>query len=813
MLVSLKWLRDYIKLDLPVDEISEILTAIGLEVEGVEDKELIPGGLKGVVVGEVLTCEQHPNADRLSLTTVNIGQDSPLQIVCGAPNVAAGQKVLVATIGTTLHPTGGDPFKIKKGKIRGEESAGMICAEDELGLGSDHDGIIVLPENVQVGLPAAEHFNIENDTVFEIGLTPNRSDATCHLGVAEDLAAYLKINKDDPFRLTKPSVSGFQVIEHSSDIKVNLENPEAAPRYSGVSIRNIEVKESPDWLKKYLVAIGQRPINNIVDITNFILHELGQPLHAFDLEKISNNEIRVKNLAEGSKFVTLDEVERSLDSHDLMICDGDDNPMCIGGVFGGLNSGVTEKTTSIFLEAAHFEPKSIRRTMTRHGLWTDAARVFEKGSDPNNTVYALKRAALLIKDLAGGIVCSDIVDIYPEEIKPVEIHLRYEKLNDLIGDEIPKSDVHDILSAMNMEINAVDEFGIKVKVPTNKSDVLREVDLIEEVLRIYGFNKVAIPTKISSTIQYSTFPNRHAVVKLVSDFLSSKGWNEMMGLSLIESRKCLEALDVEEKDLVYINNTSNVHLDVMRPDMIFSGLQSVLHNQNHQQTNCRLFEFGKTYKKLEDGFEEVEYLTMFLKGQDQPLSWKNGNGTDAELADMQNISLGLFQRFGLTPNKMEVGSDSRFDLQLNYFFQNQPILVVGIVNEDLLKKIGIKGPVFAVETKLEDLMKAISRTKLTTKPISKFPATSRDLALVLDEQIQFTEIEKLTKKVDKKLIQSVNLFDIYKSTEHLGEGKKSYAVKFVLEDQTKTLTDKEIDKVMAKLVKTFENELGAVVRK
>lgn len=813
MLVSLNWLRDYIELDLTVDEVSEILTAIGLEVEGVEEKELVPGGLKGIIVGEVVTCEQHPNADRLSLTTVDVGEAEALQIVCGAPNVAKGQKVLVATVGTTLYPTGGESFKIKKGKIRGEESKGMICAEDEIGMGTSHDGIMVLNEETKVGLPAAQYFQLENDTVFEIGLTPNRSDATCHLGVAEDLAAYLKINKEMEVTVKRPSVSGFQVNEQSCDIKVNLENPKSAPRYSGICIKNIEVKESPDWLKKYLIAIGQRPINNIVDITNFILHELGQPLHAFDLDKIENREIRVKNLSDGTSFVTLDELERELNQEDLMICDGNDNPMCIGGVFGGLTSGVTEKTIAIFLESAHFNAKSIRRTMTRHGLWTDAARVFEKGSDPNNTVYALKRATLLIKELAGGVVCSELVDIYPEEVKPKEVHLRYEKVKDLIGDDIPKSDIHDILLAMNMEVKAVDEFGIKVLVPTNKSDVIREVDLIEEVLRIYGFNKVSIPEKINSTIQYSNFPSRYDVVNMISDYLSQNGWNEMMGLSLMESRKCFDVLSVEEKDLVYINNTSNVHLDVMRPDVILSGLQSVLHNQNHQQQNLRLYEIGKSYKKTGETFEETEYLTLLMKGQRNPSSWNHTSDESVEISDLQSSVLGMIQKFGLSYNKLEEAEDERYDLKLVYFIQNQPIVELGILSQKMLDKVGIKGSVYACQIKIVDLLQAISRVKLTTTKISKYPSSSRDLALVLDEGVKFDAILNLTRKVDKKIIKDISLFDVYQSKEHLGEGKKSYAVKFVFEDSNKTLVDKDVDKLINKLIKSFEDNLGAVVRK
>ena len=812
MQISLSWLKEYINLDLPVDQVSEILTAIGLEVEGVEERELVPGGLKGVVVGEVLTCEKHPNADKLKLTTVNVGEEEALQIVCGAPNVAQGQKVLVATIGTSLHPIDGEAFKIKKGKIRGEVSEGMICAEDELGLGSDHSGIIVLDDLAVPGSEAASLYNLENETVFEIGLTPNRSDGTCHLGVAEDLAAYVKVNLDPNIKVKNPSISAFEVSHASHSINVVLENDKACPRYTGIILTGVQVKESPDWLQNKLRSINQRPINNIVDITNFILHELGQPLHAFDLDKIENNEIRVKNLPSGTKFITLDEIERTLDAEDLMICDGNDKPMCIGGVFGGLSSGVTEQTTAIFLEAAHFDPKSIRRSMSRHGLWTDAARVFEKGSDPNKTTYALKRAANLIVELADAKISSKITDIYPEVIEPTEIHLRYEKLNTLIGDNIPKEDVHNILQAMNMEINPVDEQGIKVKVPTNKYDVTREVDLIEEVLRIYGFNKVAIPEKVTSSIQYSDHPERSAFREMVSEFLSSRGWNEMMGLSIIESKKCLDNLPLSKSDLVYINNTSNIHLDVMRPDMMISGLISVLNNQNYQQTNLRLFEIGKTYRNAVESFDEQEWLSMFMMGNRQKMSWRSTDKTNIDLLDLRGHAESVLSRLGLSANKMAQVNDDRFDLTVQVFVFNQPLLTLGVVKHSIAKAIGIKSEVMYAEMDWNKLHQFTKRTRIKISELNKFPTVSRDLSMIIDQNIKFEDILATSKKVDKKILKSVSLFDEYVNEEHLGTGKKSYAINYVFEDHTKTLKDTEVDRIIEKLIKQYENQFSAVVR-
>jgi phenylalanyl-tRNA synthetase beta chain len=814
MNVSLNWLKNYIDLDLPVEEISQILTAIGLEVEGVKEVESIPGGLAGLVVGNVIECGQHPNADRLSLTKVDVGGEAPLQIVCGAPNVAAGQKVIVATIGTTLYPTTGEPFKIKKGKIRGELSEGMICAEDEIGLGSGHDGIIVLPEETKTGATAAEIYNLSSDHVFDIGLTPNRSDATSHLGVAKDLAAYLKINHEGDTNVKSPDVGSFSVEHESYPIEVEVENTTSCPRFSGVTLSNIVVKASPEWMQKSLNAIGVRPINNVVDITNYVLHEIGQPLHAYDADKIAGSKIIVKNLPKDTVFKSLDEQDRKLHEEDLMICDSQSNAMCIGGVFGGANSGVTDHTKNIFLEAAYFEAGTIRRSSTRHLLRTDAAKVFEKGADPNNTIYALKRAANLLVEYAEATIASEIVDLYPQVIHPLTIHVRYDKINDLIGDNISKEEVHDILYAMDMEIKPVDDHSIQVMVPTNKADVIREVDVIEEILRIYGFNKVAIPDQISSTIQFSSFPEKNYVKNLLADFLSSNGWNEMMGLSLVESRKAKDLITLQDEELVYINNTSNIHLDIMRPDMMTSGLISVLHNQNYQLQDIRLYEYGSTYHNRGDGsFIEVPYLTLFLKGKKNPESWRNAS-ENTELSDLQQTISSSLTRIGLR-NYMtaETNDDSRFDYAIDYKIHNNTIIRTGLVSQAILKKMSIKESVYYAEIQIDKLVKAARKAKNQVSEINKFPVSRRDLALVIDKNKQFAEIVQIARKVDKKILKDVSLFDIYENEEQLGAGKKSYAVQFMFEDPTKTLKDKEIEKVMNKLSSEFESKMGAHIRK
>jgi len=807
MNLSLNWLKRYIDIDLPIEELSEILTDIGLEVEGIEKVETIKGGLKGVVVGHVVECDKHPNADKLSLTKVNLGELELKQIVCGAPNVAAGQKVLVATIGSTLYSAEGEPWKIKKGKIRGEVSEGMICAEDELGLGSSHDGIIVLPEDVPVGTLAKDYYKVEDDYVFDIGLTPNRSDATCHLGVARDLAAYLKINKEWTGDVKEPDVVDFKVEINNPPYKVNIENETACPRYTGVSLSNLKVGESPKWMQDLLRAVGVRPINNVVDITNFILHELGQPLHAFDASKVSNKEIRIKNLPEGTSFLSLDEQERKLYAEDLMICDGQDKPMCIAGVFGGLNSGVTDATSEIFLESAHFDAGTIRRTSTKHLLRTDAAKIFEKGSDPNLTKYALKRAALLLQEHAGATVTSDIVDEYPEEIAPVEIVVNYGRVNKVIGTPLEVEEIHNILRAMEMELKPVDENTMIVKVPTNKADVLREIDIVEEILRIYGFNKVPIPQQLKTAISYQNYPTKRQIQNAIANLLTNNGFNEMMGLSLIESEKFYS----DKENFVYINNTSNIHLDIMRPDALMTGLKSMANNINHQQTDVKLYEFGRYYKQDGEGFKETEFLSLFITGKEGADSW-NGSASKTDFYTIKKWVEQILTKSGINSYQTKESEDTCFNESLEYHRGPNSIVKFGAVNRATLSKAEISVPVYFAEFNYKALTRAAGKATLKVAELSKYPTTERDLALVLDKEVKFEDILRVTNKTEKKLISETSLFDVYKNEEQLGAGKKSYAVKFVFQDFTKTLKDKDVDKIMAALIDNFKTKLGAEIR-
>lgn len=825
MTTSLNWLKEYIDIDLSPQETGDLLTSLGLEVEGMEEKETIKGGLAGIVVGEVKECGKHPNADKLSLTKVDIGQEELLQIVCGAPNVAAGQKVLVATIGTMLYPAEGDPFKIKKGKIRGESSEGMICAEDELGIGTDHSGIIVLPESTAVGTTGREVYNIETDVVYDIGLTPNRSDATCHLGVAKDLAAAIKIQHNGSGTVKVPNVDAFKITSNELPVAVTVENETACPRYSGVTIKGVSIGESPDWLKNRLLSIGIRPISNIVDITNFILHELGQPLHAFDLDAITDQKIIVKTLPEGSKFLSLDEVERSLSAEDLMICDGASNGMCIGGVFGGLNSGVKDSTKNIFLESAHFNAKGIRRSSTRHDLRTDAAKVFEKGSDPNICVYALKRAASMIVELAGGEIASEIVDIYPNPIKPAQITVSYAYINRMIGTNISPAAVNAILEAMDMEIVSSDEEQFTVSVPTNKADVTRPSDIVEEVLRVYGLDNVPVPNQMRSTMVERKSPGQNEVRNAISELLAGNGFHEAMALSLSESRYYKEIFPMEEEELVWVNNTSNVHLDIMRPNMLFSGLEAVLHNQNRQQPDLKLFEFGKTYKKrpgqsseadavdVKRLFEEQQHLTLFMTGQQKAESWRNPGKPEADFYSLKAMVENVLSRIGLAGYQQKSEQEGPFAYNLNYHRGPKSLVQFGKVSPKICKSMGIKSSVFYADFNWDMLLKAAGKNSISTTELNRFPTVRRDLALVIGNSIKFAELAALASKVGKKLIKDINLFDVYEDEERLGKDKKSYAISFTFENTERTLKDKEVDKVMNALIQTYEEKMGAVIRR
>lgn len=815
MKLSLNWLKRYLNIsDYTPEKIAEILTTIGLEVEGLEVVESIKGGLKGVVTGEVIHCEKHPDADRLSLTRVNIGGEESLQIVCGAPNVAQGQKVLVATIGTVLYNEDGTSFTIKKGKIRGVESQGMICAQDELGLGHDHSGIVVLPVDTAIGIPAARVYNIEDDHVFEIGLTPNRSDATSHIGVARDLLAYLRVHEGYTGDIHDADISDFITEKIAFNVDVEVRDTIACPRYTGITITGVQVKESSEDIKRYLNAIGIKPINNIVDITNFVLHELGQPLHAFDADKIEGRKVIVAHLPEGTPFTTLDDVERKLNAEDLMICDANLNPLTIAGVYGGLNSGITMDTKNVFLESAHFASTLIRRTSNRHLLKTDAAKTFEKGTDPNITELALKRAAALIKEFAGGAISNSTVDVYPKPIAMPEIRLRYQHVNSLLGMQIKKEDIHAILSAMDMEIKPWDNESILVKVPTNKVDVTREVDLIEEIVRIFGLNSVPVSNQVHSTISYTQKPDKHKIKELLANFLASKGYNEMMGLSLIESRLYKEINIVDPANFVYINNTSNVHLDIMRPDMLLSGLQSVAHNLNRQQVNLTLFELGKSYQKSENGYKEQEMLTIFMTGKTNDESWLTDYKTDKSFYDIKQAVLSILARVNINDVPFTLIHHNKriqYGMQLN----RGPVVLAefGLVKKEVCAKLGIKSPVYYGELYLDSILKLIGNNQMHVQEVSKFPTIRRDLALVVDKQVQFAEVEQIAKQVNKKLLKHIGLFDVYENKEQLGDDKRSIAISLVFENITKTLNDTEVDNIMKQIIEQLEQKIKAVIRK
>ena len=806
MKISLNWLQQYIKLDLEVNQISEFLTDTGLEVEGIEEIESIKGGLKGIVIGELVTCHQHPNADRLKVTTVNIGE-SVLDIVCGAPNVVAGQKVLVATIGTVLYD-GEESFKIKKGKIRGEVSMGMICAEDELGLGSSHDGIMVLPNELEVGTLASDYFKIENDTVFEIGLTPNRSDAMGHFGVARDLKTVLNHNGSE-LEMCLPSLKQFKTDNNNLSISVEVENSELCPRYSGVSISGIKIEPSPEWLKNRLKSIGIESKNNIVDVTNFVLHETGQPLHAFDAKKITGNKIVVKTLSEKTKFITLDEVERDLSAEDLMICNEKEG-MCLAGVFGGLDSGVSDSTTSIFLESAYFNPVSVRKTAKRHHLSTDSSFRFERGCDPNMTLYALKRTALLIQEIAGGEISSEIVDIYPNEIKHFELELTYKKLDSLIGEKIEREAVKSILTDLEIEVVSENQTGLSLKVPPFRADVQREVDVIEEVLRIYGFNTVKIPSKLNTSISHSDEVNPEQIRNITSDLLSSNGFSEIMNNSLTKESYIHLISELNEEENVKILNPLSQDLNVMRQSLLFSGLENISYNINRKNQDLKLYEFGKTYHKVEGENQEKEHLMLLLTGKVNSENWNTTKDKTDFFVMKEKVEHILF-RLGITKIKSEEISTYGFSEGLMYKHKKNRLVCFGKVDKKIIKSFGIKQELYYADFNWDLILNLVLNTKIKYSEVSKFPSVKRDLSLLIDKEVTFKELNTIAKQTETKILKSVNLFDVYEG-DKLPEGKKSYALSFILEDNTKTLTDKYIDKVMNKLISSYETKVGAEVR-
>ncbi|MEQ8302535.1 MAG: phenylalanine--tRNA ligase subunit beta [Cyclobacteriaceae bacterium] len=804
MKISFNWLKQYVDISETPEELGEILTGTGLEVESIEKFESIPGGLNGLVIGEVLTCKPHPNADKLSLTTVDIGNSDPSQIVCGAPNVAVGQKVIVATIGSTLYPASGDPFEIKKAKIRGELSEGMICAEDEIGVGESHDGIMVLDTKLANGTPAAAHFKVENDYVFEIGLTPNRADAASHIGVARDIKAYKNSS------LQWPAVELFKVENKSLEIPVEVVDTEGCPRFSGVSIAGVTVKPSPDWLQNRLKAIGLTPINNIVDVTNFICHELGQPLHAYDADQVKGNKIVVKTMPEGTKFITLDEKERKLTAHDLMVCNAEEG-MCIAGVFGGAKSGVTDKTKSIFLEGAYWNPSYIRRTGTHHQLKTDASFRFERGTDPNLTAYAVKRAALLIKEIAGGTISSELVDVYPRKIENNTIEVKFSNINRLIGKAIPIERVVSILESLDITIEMQDDIKMVVSVPPYRVDVTQEADIIEEVLRIYGFNNIPL-SETTSTGFFADFPKNdiNAYRRIIGEQLAANGFYEILTNSLTNSNYQQKHKLSFEGETIEVLNKLSEELGILRQTMVFTGLEVCAYNINRKQKDLKLFEFGKTYHKIEGKYEEQERLALFMTGNLESENWRQAPKKATYFDLSQQVSM-ILQKSNLHQVSEERINDQIFEYGMLLKKGNAWLGKIGKVKNALVKDFGLKQEIFYAELNTALLFKS-ANPKLVIEEVPKYPEVRRDLSLVLDRQVTFAEIEELVLATEKKLIKELIAFDVYEG-KNIPEGKKAYALGFILLDRNKTLTDKEIDKTMQKLMSAFEDKMGALIRK
>lgn len=816
MNISYSWLKDYIDIDLSPEEIAKILTQIGLEVGGIEEVETVKGGMNGLVIGEVVTCEPHPNSDHLSKTTVNIGTGELLPIVCGAPNVAAGQKVVVATVGTTMY-MGKDEFMIKKSKIRGEVSEGMICAEDEIGIGTDHAGIIVLPENAQVGMPAKDYFNIQSDWCIEVDLTPNRIDAASHIGVARDLAAYLRNTVEQGYK--KPSVEGFKVDNHNLEIPVEVKNPEACPRYSGVTISGVTIKESPEWLKRRLKTIGLSPINNVVDVTNYVLYEAGQPLHAFDAGEIKGGKVVVRTLNSGTKFVTLDGVERSLNENDLMICNAEDG-MCIGGVFGGLTSGVKDSTTNIFLESACFDPVFIRKTARRHGLNTDASFRFERGTDPNGVIYALKRAAMLIKEVAGGTISSEIVDIYPEPISHFKVDVSYHNIRRLIGKDLGKETIKEILASLEINIEKETETGLSLLVPPYRVDVKREADVIEEILRIYGYNNVEIPTQVNASLQTAEKPDPNQVKNLVAEMLTAQGFNEIWSNSLTKAGYYEGLNQYGDAQTVKLLNPLSADLNGMRQTLLFGGLECVAFNANRQNKNLRMYEFGNCYffkgTELKDhpekNYREEEHLGLFVTGAKENESW-SGKQQLTSFFSLKTYAENILKRLGFSIEQLQVNevSDELFAEGLSYTGNNKTLVNVGIVAKKWLKKFDVDAPVYYADFNWDNVLILHKKHKVLFEELPKFPAVRRDLALLIDKSVKFSKIKELAYYTDRKILREVDLFDVYEG-KGVPDGKKSYAVSFILRDDKATLNDKQIEKTMQKLIETYKRELGAELR-
>ncbi|MBO4567910.1 MAG: phenylalanine--tRNA ligase subunit beta [Bacteroidales bacterium] len=822
MKISYNWLKQYIQCDLPAEELGKTLTGTGLEVEDMTRYESVKGGLKGVVVGKVLTCIDHPNSDHLHITTVDVGEAEPLHIVCGAPNVAAGQKVLVATIGCELW-SGDEHFTIKKGKIRGEVSEGMICAEDELQLGSSHDGIMVLPDNYEVGKPAASYFHVEQDFTYEIGLTANRSDATSHIGCDRDIVAALNHkNNTRQYKIERPSVDAFKVENTNNNIDVIVEDTKACPRYSGVTVSGVKVGPSPAWLKNRLEAVGIRSINNIVDISNYVLMEVGQPMHIFDADKIKGKKVIVKCLAKNTPFVTLDGVERKLNDTNLMICNAEE-PMCIAGVFGGIESGVTEDTKNVFIESAYFNPTSIRKTARFHGLQTDASFRYERGCDPNITIYALKRAALLVKELAGGTVSSEVKDVVNGDFTPVRVQLKFDYLNKIAGQNIEKDVAVNILKDLDCQVVELTDAYVTVDVPTCKVDVYRPADLVEEILRIYGYDNIAIPTKINASLNVNNKPDKEKIQKEISIFLASNGFYEIMNNSLTKSAYTKELDSFDEAHNLKIMNPLSSDLDVMRQSLMFGGLESIARNQSFKSFDMKFFEFGNVYfynaenKQTEEKplnpYSENFRLDMLITGNDKDESWNN-KPQSLNFYDLKKYVLGIIHKLGINTEALEMteGNESHYDYSIVYSLNNNKLVTLGKINAKTLKMFDVKKEVYHATFDWDAILKVVKGLKtISFEALPKFPSVRRDLALVMDKNVTFEQVKNVALATERNILTAVNLFDIYEG-DKIPAGKKQYAVSFTLQDKQKTLTDKVIEKTMARIQQAIEQQLNATLR-
>ena len=808
MKISYNWLGQFIKLTEDAEKTGELLTDLGLEVEGIDRFQSVKGGLEGVVVGHVLSCEQHPNADRLKVTQVDLGAGDPVQIVCGAPNVEAGQKVPVATVGTNLYDENGEAFLIKKSKIRGESSHGMICAEDELGLGKGHDGIMVLDPDLKPGTTAAEVFGIETDEVFEIGLTPNRADAMSHWGVARDLKAGYQ-QRGVNLELRTPSVSNFHVESRNLRIPVKVEDSDAVPRYCGITLSEVKIGPSPAWLQNKLKALGLGPKNNVVDATNYVMHELGQPLHAFDADKISGNQIIVKTLEGGTKFTTLDGVERTLHQEDVMICDAQ-KPLAIAGVFGGLDSGVTEQTSKIFIESAFFNPVSVRKTAKRHGLNTDASFRYERGIDPRITDYALKRVVLLIKEIAGGNVTSDLEDIYPHKMEDFPVFLTFAKINSLIGENLSEETIKSILASLEIRVNNITETGMGLTIPPYRVDVQREADVIEEILRVYGYNNVKYGEKINASMAHSSRFDDYRLQNILANQLVGQGFYETMANSLTSPSYIKFSEGLKEDQLVKMLNPLSQDLSVMRPSMLFSGLEAVRYNLNRKRADLKFFEFGKTYHQFQEERVEKKHLSLFVTGNRLKEYW----GKSLEQSDfffMKGVVNSVLERLGIRDSKTVPVKDDKFAEGLSLASGQKVLVDYGLVGKKIRKRFDIDQEVLFADFYWDNIVDLLKTQVETFRPISKFQAVRRDFALLINETVSFEDIYDIAHQTERKLLKDVNLFDVYKG-KNLPEGKKSYAVSFIFQDEKKTLTDKQIDKIMGKLQHRLETELGASLR-